>query len=628
MAVTQAQTEVGLAGKPSIGGAQVIAVFCVQAAVALHDVLRVQVVEVGVEIVYTGACQPLAVLQPQRLGLGELQVDPHRRHHVGVVARVVALCAYGPCQILDVLIGIFVAQARHHRDGLSAVGIAEITAHDVIAVFVVVAPQVVVSPLPRHGPAVIEVVLALVVAQDVLGAHFQRVLPPQRCAIVQLQGVFVGLVVTVGAVVIELELFYQARHAATHDVGILGDVLAVRRTGTQLIRQRGDTLVVAPSVALVVQIKGAVEHRVLQIAMAQIRVVCLTVALAPHAGTLVAHHVLLGTHTHQREGDHLHAVYLVAGVDRGKLGVVLRFGAVHAPELGGATRAVAIAQQRRPVLRRQYAVVREVGVKGKPSYLAHRHHAAVVGRRTCTGPQGGKMALILRAHHDVDNAAYALGIIPGTRRGDDFNALDHLGRQTAQHLLGVARDGGLATVLQDEKLLGAVHLYIAVAVYAYQWHLAHHLRESQYLGVGVRRHIVGQLVHIHRHQRFLCIHRYLFQHLHIIGDIDGPYVHDFLSLRQSEATGLCHSAHHGCGDGVLAGHDGHHHLKSANAIGQHLLHAGARQRLVCHAYGSHHLGLASLLVHHRSRNLARRGSGGRLGAHRHRKHDSQYFQHH
>mgnify|MGYP000001301389 CR=1 FL=1 len=117
-----------------------------------------------------------------------------------------------------------------------------------------------------------------------------------------------------------------------------GDVLAVRRTGTQLIRQRGDALVVAPSVALVVQIKGAVEHRVLQIAMAQIRVVCLTVTLAPHAGTLVAHHVLLGTHTHQREGNHLHAIYLVAGVDRGKLGVVLRLGAVHAPELGGEWR--------------------------------------------------------------------------------------------------------------------------------------------------------------------------------------------------------------------------------------------------------------------------------------------------
>ena len=140
------------------------------------------------------------------------------------------------------------------------------------------------------------------------------------------------------------------------------------------------------------------------------------------------------------------------------------------------------------------------------------------------------MALVLRTHHDIDNTAYALGIIFGSWRGYHLDALNHLGRQTAQHFLGVARNGGFASVLQYQKFFGAVHLYIAVAINAYQWHLAHHLRQPECLGIRVGGHVIGQFVYIHLYQWFLGLYRYLFQHLHIIGHIQPPYILERIAL--------------------------------------------------------------------------------------------------
>ena len=197
MAVVQADGQVGLTGKPSIGGAQIIAVLGFQTAVALHDILRIQIVEVRVEIVDTGARQPFAIFQTERLRLSQLQVYFQRGHHVGIMARVVSVCPDGARQILDVLISIFIAQPGHYRDHLSTVSITQIAAQDVVPVLIVVAPQVIVRPFRALTLAVIQVVLALVVAQYVLSAHLERMLLAQRSRKVILERMLIGLVPTV-----------------------------------------------------------------------------------------------------------------------------------------------------------------------------------------------------------------------------------------------------------------------------------------------------------------------------------------------------------------------------------------------------------------------------------------------
>ena len=150
-AIVDRDIQISLAVKPSISSPYRIAALCLQIAVTLHDIVRIQVVKIRIEIIDAGTRQPHAVLQSQGMGLCQFHIYFYRRHYVSIMARIVSLCSYWTAQILDILIGIFVTQSRHHREQSPTIGIAQIGSQYVITVFVVIAPIVVMRPVcPLH----------------------------------------------------------------------------------------------------------------------------------------------------------------------------------------------------------------------------------------------------------------------------------------------------------------------------------------------------------------------------------------------------------------------------------------------------------------------------------------------
>ena len=242
----------------------------------------------------------------------------------------------------------------------------------------------------------------------------------------------IGLVLPVCPIVIQLQLVYQRGVTAAHDICILGYVFIVCGIGTQLIRQGGHTLAVAPTIALIVYIDAAIDHRLLHGIVPPVRVVHLTVIPIPHPCLFVRLDSALAPHTRQRECHHLYTVYLVAGIEHGKLRMSLWLAATLCFEQCVVCLAVVVSQHTGLLCGCKDAVVTQAPVKGQLAHLGHGRGTHIVALSVDIGKQIGKMPLILRTHHDIDDTTNAFGIIPGSRRRDDLYALHHLCRQTAQ----------------------------------------------------------------------------------------------------------------------------------------------------------------------------------------------------
>ena len=209
-------------------------------SVALGDALRVEVVEVGVQIIDAGARQAHAVFEAQRLVGPYLEVDLHRGHQIGIVSAIVGVGTHSSREVAYVLVGVFVAQTGHEGDSRAAVGITEIGSQNVVAVLVVVAAlvvedEVVVDEVADDNAGIVDVIGALVVAHDVFESGLYGVVFVYGRGIVGLEGVLYALVVGVGAVGIELQFLYYVRRRIVDYLIVLGVVLDPLWIGADLV---------------------------------------------------------------------------------------------------------------------------------------------------------------------------------------------------------------------------------------------------------------------------------------------------------------------------------------------------------------------------------------------------------
>lgn len=233
--VSERHVEVQPAGEVAIGDAEVVAALGIELSVALGDALRVEVIEVGVQIIDAGARQAHAIFEAQRLVGSYLEVDLHRGHQIGIVSAIIGVGTHSSREVAYVLVGVFVAQTGHEGDSRAVVSITEIGSQNVVAVLVVVAALVVVDKVADDNAGIVDVIGALVVAHDVFESGLYGVVFVYGRGIVGLEGVLYALVVGVGAVGIELQFLYYVRRRIVDNLIVLGVVLNPLWIGAYLV---------------------------------------------------------------------------------------------------------------------------------------------------------------------------------------------------------------------------------------------------------------------------------------------------------------------------------------------------------------------------------------------------------
>lgn len=319
----------------------------------------------------------------------------------------------------------------------------------------------------------------------------------------------------------------------------------------------------------------------------------------------------------------MESIYLVTGIDVGKLRATSALVTAGGLLVSAGLRRVVVGMAGVASGGCEYAVIVHISVYRETAYLGSGRESGDEAHVVDCPVEVGKVAFVAALHDDVDDAAYALGIVFGSRRGDDLYALDKFGGQRAQDFLGMARHGGAAPVLQDEEVGGAIHLDVSHAVDIEQRHLVEYLRGHHVFGVRVGSHIVCQLVHIHGHEGFLGEHLYLVEQPGVVCEQNIAQVDKRVGRRHGQFH-LCRLLAQYRGGEDVSGLGGRERQREDSArVGHAFLERHFRLRLLCHDDGGCQLGLVGSLVAYGSGHLAR----GRLGVLRHCLHRSQHGHH-
>ena len=120
-------------------------------------------------------------------------------------------------------------------------------------------------------------------------------------------------------------------------------------------------------------------------------------------------------------------------------------------------------------------------------------------QRRVGGRYHTRQSVELRAvhHHDVQDGIHALGILAGTRVGDDLYSSDHRGGHSLQHLLGILRQiGVVVAVLIDFEVAVALHEDVVLTVHRHHRHFAQHVEHGLCLRFVISLHIVADAVYL------------------------------------------------------------------------------------------------------------------------------------
>ena len=120
---------------------------------------------------------------------------------------------------------------------------------------------------------------------------------------------------------------------------------------------------------------------------------------------------------------------LVTGIDVGKLRAASALMTAGGLLVSAGLRRVVVGMAGVASGGCEYAVIVHISVYRETAYLGSGRESGDEAHVVDCPVEVGKVAFVAALHHDVDDAAYALGIVFGSRRGDDLYAFDKFGGQ-------------------------------------------------------------------------------------------------------------------------------------------------------------------------------------------------------
>ena len=151
-------------------------------------------------------------------------------------------------------------------------------------------------------------------------------------------------------------------------------------------------------------------------------------------------------------------------------------------------------------------------------------------------------------HNYIENGTGSLGIIFGTRVGNDLNLLDHAcghGLENLLHVLATECRIGMAIAIHLERGR-PLDANLVLAVDRDHGHFLEHVEHIIGAAVGIALHIIGYAVNLSAHQRFLSSDGDTCQHIGRLFEHNVAQQRIGLGLRHAELLAglfLAHSGH-------------------------------------------------------------------------------------